>query len=121
MFSVMTVLRGDRKDASTTSTASVTTSQNLTAVKKQDGDSAVVYQRGPISALPDDFARKEMFEEINAFEGGWEVELTKSQGSDVIQAFFYSPSGEAIGPFAKARRQAVSASKSRKELNQSQT
>ena len=85
---------------------------------KQDKTNTV-YQKGPIAALPDDFARKNMFLEIDTLEQGWQVELTQCDGSDVIQATFHSPSGEAVGPYAKARRQALASSRSQEGSGQS--
>ena len=52
-----------------------------------------------------------MFLEIDKLEEGWQVELTQCDGSDVIQATFYSPSGEAVGAYAKARRQALASAR----------
>lgn len=70
----------------------------------------IVYERGKISDIPDDFSRKNMFMEIDLLEKGWEVSLSKRKGSDIINATFYSPSGEEIGPFVKARKMALSSS-----------
>lgn len=81
----------------------------------------VVYERGAIAGLPDDFARKDMFLEIDRLEKGWEVELTQNHGSDIIQAAFYAPTGEAVGPFAKARRQALASNKARHQSKEQQT
>lgn len=62
-----------------------------------------------------------MFLEVERLEEGWEVELTQNKGSDIVQAVFYAPSGEIVGPFSKARRQALASSKTHELLNQTQT
>lgn len=81
--------------------------------KKSKEAGKVVYPRGPISGLSEDFGRKEMFLEIDKFQVGWEVELKEQgPGSDIINATFFAPSGESIGAFSKARRLALAASKS---------
>lgn len=85
------------------------------AIKRRErpkpGTGAVVYPRGPISDVPEDFPRKELFMEINKFQDGWTVELQSRVESDVVDAVFFSPSGEAVGQFAKARRLALAANK----------
>lgn len=81
--------------------------------KKSKEAGNVVYPRGPISGLSEDFGRKEMFLEIDRFQVGWEVELKEQgPGSEIINATFFAPSGESIGAFSKARRLALAASKS---------
>jgi ribosome maturation protein SDO1 len=66
----------------------------------------VVYERGPISELPEEFAsRRERFAELDGFQPGWLVELRER--GDTVDAVFYSPAGERVGPFAAARRQAL--------------
>jgi hypothetical protein len=66
----------------------------------------VVYARGPVAGLPDEFAsRRERFEELDALQPGWQVELRERGGS--VDAVFFAPSGERAGPFAAARRAAL--------------
>ena len=70
----------------------------------------VVYPKGPIEALPEEFAsRKERFLELDQLESGWEVELKKK--GDTVDAVFFDPRGRQVGAFAMARRQALAASK----------
>eukprot|EP00210_Caulerpa_lentillifera_P003786 g3617.t1 len=106
------------QDPSTTATSQVTSldsdlPRSLESNKKVKEVGNVVYPRGAISGLPEDFGRKEMFLEIEKFQSGWEVELKEQQhGSEIINATFFAPSGELIGAFSKARRLAIAASKS---------
>ncbi|GBF94191.1 hypothetical protein Rsub_07178, partial [Raphidocelis subcapitata] len=66
----------------------------------------VVYARGPVSGLPEEFAsRRERFEELDALQPGWQVELRER--GDSVDAVFYSPAGARAGPFAAARRAAL--------------
>ena len=73
--------------------------------------SDVVYPRGPISCLPEAHAsRKERFAELDSLQPGWEVEL-RSKG-DTVEALFFAPlTGEKVGLYANARRQALQARK----------
>lgn len=83
------------------------------AVRQQRSQQAsasgqVVYHRGPITGIPDDYAsRKERFAELDQLEAGWQVEL-RSRG-ETVDAIFYSPDGEQVGAFATARRLALQA------------
>lgn len=79
--------------------------------KDASAEKNVIYARGPISGLQEDFARKEMFMELDRLEEGWEIELLQSPESEIIHATFYSPTGEEVGAFAKARRKALVSSK----------
>lgn len=66
----------------------------------------VVYEKGPIEGLSEAFAsRKERFVELDALQPGWLVELRER--GDSVDAVFYSPEGQRVGPFAAARRQAL--------------
>jgi len=70
----------------------------------------VLYARGPIAGLPEEFeARRERFAELNALQGGWEVEL-RAKG-ETVDAAFFSPSGAKVGAYANARRMALAAHK----------
>ncbi|GMH36721.1 hypothetical protein BSKO_04594 [Bryopsis sp. KO-2023] len=76
-------------------------------------NSKTVYPQGPLSGIPDDFPRKEMFMEIDKYQEGWTI-LLKSRGeTDVVDAVFFSPSGQEVGQFSKARRAAIAASKAK--------
>jgi hypothetical protein len=78
------------------------------AVRASSG--AVVYAKGSIAGLPDEFAsRKERFAELDQLESGWEVELRRK--GDAVDAVFFNPAGKQVGAFAMARRQALAASK----------
>lgn len=85
------------------------------AAKKMErpkpGTGSVVFARGRICEMPDDFARKELFLEIDKYQQGWKVELVSREGSEVVDAVFFSPAGDTVGPFSKARRMALAASK----------
>jgi hypothetical protein len=76
-----------------------------------DGDGAapsgrVVYERGPIAGLPEAFAsRRERFQELDDLQPGWLVELCER--GDSVDAVFFSPAGERVGPYAAARRAAL--------------
>ncbi|CAD7705078.1 unnamed protein product [Ostreobium quekettii] len=87
------------------------TTGRLRARSEEDSMAEVSYPRGPISGIPDDVTRKPMFLEIDGLQPGWEVELTKRGESGVVDAVFFSPSGEKVGAFVQARRAALSASK----------
>jgi hypothetical protein len=66
----------------------------------------VVYEKGPVGALPEAFAsRKERFQELDGLQPGWLVELLER--GDSVDAVFYAPGGERVGPFAAARRAAL--------------
>lgn len=70
----------------------------------------VICARGPIASLPEEHAsRRERFAELDTLQAGWEVELV-SKGS-TVEAVFYSPDGERVGPYAAARRAALQAHK----------
>eukprot|EP01025_Chloroclados_australasicus_P049524 TRINITY_DN5645_c0_g4_i2.p1 TRINITY_DN5645_c0_g4~~TRINITY_DN5645_c0_g4_i2.p1 ORF type:complete len:382 (-),score=35.42 TRINITY_DN5645_c0_g4_i2:469-1614(-) len=72
----------------------------------------VVYSKGPICNIPDEMSnRKEMFLELDNIEQGWEVELVKN--GDKTEAVFYSPNGEKVGAFVRARRQALTNKKAK--------
>jgi ribosome maturation protein SDO1 len=72
----------------------------------------VVYDKGPISTIPEEFAsRRDRFSEIDELQPGWTVELKTKGTSSVIDAVFYAPSGDLVGPFARARRMALAHSK----------
>lgn len=89
--------------------------QSGQAIKRKErpkaGTGAVIYPQGQISEIPEDFPRKELFMEIDKYQGGWTVELQSRAESDVVDAVFFAPSGEAVGQFSKARRLALAASK----------
>jgi hypothetical protein len=77
-----------------------------------DGEAAtgasgrVVYEKGPVAALPEAFAsRRERFIELDALQPGWLVELRERGES--VDAVFYAPGGDKVGPFASARRAAL--------------
>eukprot|EP00879_Flechtneria_rotunda_P017508 GHRR01018357.1.p1 GENE.GHRR01018357.1~~GHRR01018357.1.p1 ORF type:complete len:342 (+),score=143.17 GHRR01018357.1:1083-2108(+) len=75
----------------------------------------VLYVRGPIAGLPDEYAsRKERFAELDQLHPGWQVEL-RSRG-ETADALFYSPEGVKVGTFAAARRQALAAHKAALDL-----
>jgi ribosome maturation protein SDO1 len=81
------------------------------------------YPRGPIAGLPPSFggARRALFEELDALQAGWTVELVCRGGgggggggggeAGAVDAVFYGPGGERVGSFAVARRAALKASK----------
>jgi hypothetical protein len=70
----------------------------------------VVYARGPISGLPEEHAsRRERFAPLDALQPGWAVELVAR--GEAVDAVFYSPAGERVGPYANARRMAMQAQK----------
>jgi hypothetical protein len=70
----------------------------------------VLYPRGCIADLPEDFAtRKERFAELDQLQPGWQVEL--SSRGETVDAVFFSPEGAKVGTFATARRQALAAHK----------
>lgn len=74
------------------------------------GSGRVLYPKGSISGLPEEFAsRKERFAELDQLQPGWHVEL-RSRG-DTVDAVFYSPGGALVGTYATARRQALAAHK----------
>ena len=80
-------------------------------LKESDTDT-IVYSRGRISDLPEDYAsRKERFQELDNLQTGWTVELRRRHDNAPIDAIFYSPSGSKIGAFAMARRLALAHSK----------
>jgi hypothetical protein len=70
----------------------------------------VVYPKGPIAQLPEEFAsRKERFAELDQLQPGWNVEL-RSRG-ETVDAVFFAPDGTLVGTFATARRSALAAHK----------
>lgn len=74
----------------------------------------VVYARGAIGDIPEQWAnRRTMFEELEALQPGWTVEL-RARGSvatGAVDAVFFDPAGERVGAFAAARRKALQAGK----------
>lgn len=77
--------------------------------------SNVVYAKGSIEGLPEEFAsRKERFAELDQLEPGWQVELITR--GDTVDAVFYDPAGKKVGTFAAARRQALAAHKAALQL-----
>jgi hypothetical protein len=73
-------------------------------------ESEVLYTRGPVSLLPDEYAsRRDRFSELDGLQPGWEVEL-RQRGS-TVDAIFFCPAGQRVGPYANARRQALQAAK----------
>lgn len=76
-------------------------------------EETVLYPRGPVSGMPDEYAaRRERFSEIDELQEGWTVELqTKGGSAEVLQAAFFSPDGNNVGSFAMARRLALAHSK----------
>ncbi len=84
-------------------------------VRREKVEETVLYPRGPISGMPDEYAaRRERFAEIDELQEGWTVQLqTKGGSAEVLDAVFFGPGGEkAIGSFAMARRLALAHSKS---------
>jgi len=77
-------------------------------------EETVLYPRGPISGMPDEYAaRRERFAEIDELQQGWTVELQTKGGCDeVLSAIFFGPAGDKVGSFAMARRRALAHSKS---------
>lgn len=72
----------------------------------------VVYEKGPIATIPDEYAsRRDRFSEIDDLQPGWTVQLQTKGTSSVVDAVFYAPSGDLVGPFARARRMALAHSK----------
>jgi len=75
-------------------------------------DANILVQRCSISALPEEHAsRRDRFADLDKYGEGWEVELRAREGSSIVDAVFYSPSGELFRTFAEARRSAMAASK----------
>jgi len=76
-------------------------------------EETVLYPRGPISGMPDEYAaRRERFAEIDELQQGWTVELQTKGGCDeVLSAIFFGPAGDKVGSFAMARRRALAHSK----------
>lgn len=74
----------------------------------------VIYERGPVADIPDEYAgRRERFSEIDDLQPGWTVQLRTKGTSSVIDAVFFSPRGDMVGPFAQARRVALAYSKAK--------
>jgi hypothetical protein len=72
----------------------------------------VVYARGPVAGLPEEHeSRRERFAELDELQPGWTVELRTRGEGGIIDAVFFSPSGECVGAYANARRAALKASK----------
>lgn len=74
----------------------------------------VVYERGDIASIPDQWEnRRSMFEELDALQPGWTVELRArgSAATGAVDAVFFDPAGERVGAFASARRKALQSSK----------
>ncbi|KAI8114064.1 hypothetical protein M9434_002190 [Picochlorum sp. BPE23] len=71
-------------------------------------EQTVVFQRGPIADIPDEFAsRRDRFSEIDELQPGWTVQLKQKGNGSVVDAVFFSPSGEKVGSYAVARRMAL--------------
>lgn len=69
--------------------------QAAETVRKETAADEVLYSRGPVTELPDEFeSRRERFLELDKLEAGWRVELCKKRGGSTVDAVFYSPSGE---------------------------
>lgn len=72
----------------------------------------ILFEKGPIAALPDEYAsRRERFSEIDDLQPGWTVQLKTKGSNSVIDAIFFDPCGDMVGPFARARRMALAYSK----------
>lgn len=72
----------------------------------------ILYPRGPVGGMPEEYAgRRERFLELDALEPGWTVELRGKNNSSIMDAVFFSPQGQEVGPFANARRAALTAHK----------
>lgn len=57
----------------------------------------ILYPRGPISGLPEEFeSRRERFAELDSLESGWTLELRKRKAASVVEAIFFSPSGNLL-------------------------
>jgi len=68
----------------------------------------VVYPRGPISDVPDEYAaRRERFLELDSLQVGWTVELRRRGSGGSIEACFYDSEGTFYKTFADARRVAL--------------
>lgn len=75
-------------------------------------DANILVPRCSISALPEEHAsRRDRFADLDKYGEGWEVELRAREGSSIVDAVFYSPSGELFRTFAEARRSAMAAYK----------
>ena len=73
-------------------------------------ESVVVFARAPPSLLPEEHAsRRERFAELETLQAGWQVELRSRPGAQVVEALFFSPSGEEFKSYAEARRAALKA------------
>lgn len=71
-------------------------------------EQTVVFQRGAIADIPDEFAsRRDRFSEIDELQPGWTVQLKQKGTGSVVDAVFFSPSGEKVGSYAVARRMAL--------------
>ncbi|KAL6773766.1 hypothetical protein ACKKBG_A22405 [Auxenochlorella protothecoides x Auxenochlorella symbiontica] len=72
----------------------------------------VLYPRGPIAGLPDEYAsRRERCAELDDLQAGWTIQLSSKGESGVVDAAFFSPRGARVGAYVAARRQALQASK----------
>lgn len=79
----------------------------------ESGKVDVVVPRTAIPDMPEEHAsRKERFMELEAIEAGWQVELIRRGEAAVPEAVFFSPDGERVGAFARARQEALRRSKS---------
>lgn len=77
----------------------------------------ILYPRGPVGGIPEEYAgRRERFLELDALESGWTVELRGKDNSSIMDAVFFSPHGQEVGPFANARRAALTAHKKAEAL-----
>lgn len=95
--------------------AAASRQQREDSVAASAAASNVVYKRGAIEGLPEEFAsRKERFVELDQLQSGWQVELI-SRG-ETVDAVFYDPEGKKVGTFAAARRQALAAHKAALQL-----
>ena len=98
----------------TTTRRSVADMPSGSGVRKEvgAGESQPPIYRGSIQGLPEAHAsRRERFAELDTLQAGWLVEL-RNKG-DTVEAVFFSPSGDRVGAFTSARRQALASSKGR--------
>jgi hypothetical protein len=74
--------------------------------------SQVVYPRGPIASLPEEFAsRRDRFIELDRLQPGWGLELRRKGEGAIPDATFYAPDGTPFKSFPEARRAALAAGK----------
>lgn len=79
------------------------------AMEGSTGAADVVYPRGSIGAIPEEYAsRRERFEELDRLQAGWEVEMRLRGGEGgTVDASFYDPDGKFHKSYADARRAAL--------------